>query len=336
MKKKWQKIGVLGAGAWGTAIAVRLAEMTDREKTILWSFEKETADIINNSRENKDFLPGVPLPKNIEAISDLAGLGASELIFLVAPTQHCRKLVEELKPYLDPAVPLVICSKGIEIASGLLLSQVLHEIVPNPLAVLSGPSFAVQTAQGKPTALTLACEEEGLRNAIVAQFSQPHFRLYPSADMIGTQLGGALKNTIAIACGVAEGAGLGENARAALIARGLAESAPLIVKMGGDTKTLLGLSGIGDMVLTCTSLNSRNTSLGVALGKGEKLDDIMAKSKSVNEGVWTARSIATLSKKYNIEMPICLAVYDLLESKTSVQQAIEGLLEREIPPIELK
>ena len=336
----YKQIGVIGGGAWGTAIALKMAELSPlslAKKLLgvrLWAFEPEVAQIIADSGENKPFLPDVKLPKSITATNAFADLKPCELIFLVAPVQHIRALSKQFQPFINPKVPIVICSKGIETSSGLLVSDVLAEIMPNPLAVMSGPSFAMEAAQNKPTALTLAAEP-ALAKDIIAACSQPLFRLYPCDDIIGAQLGGAIKNVIAIACGIAEGLALGQNARAALIARGVAESVKLVEKMGGDRQTLLGLSGLGDMVLTCTSLASRNTSLGIALGKGEKLQTILNKRSSANEGVWTAAALAALAEKYKIEMPICLAVNNILSEKTSVAQAIQDLLEREIPSIEI-
>lgn len=330
--EKWQKIGVIGAGAWGTAIA---AKMAGKFEVKLWAFEEETAQSINQSHENKAFLPGIKLPASIQASSQFEVLSPCQALFLVAPVQHIRALSTQFKNSIDPKAAIIICSKGIETSTGLLVSDILAEILPNPLAAMSGPSFADEAARDLPTAMTLAAKQLELAREIAAQCSQDLFKLYPSNDIIGTQLGGAIKNVIAIACGIAYGAQLGQNARAMLIARGLAESAKLVEKMGGNMESLLGLSGIGDMVLTCTSTDSRNTSLGIALGKGEKLKDILAKSKSVNEGVWTAASIATLAKKYNISMPICAAVNDILTEKITTTQAIQSLLEEEVPQIEI-
>lgn len=324
--QKYKKIGVIGGGAWGSTIAIKMAVLSD---VILWTFESETAENINKNRENKHFLPNVRLPNNIKASNDLSALSPCDLLFLVVPTQHIGAIVTQLKPHIKPQTPIVICSKGIEISSTRLISDILAEILPNELAVMSGPSFAAETANGLPTALTLAAQNELAQN-LVENCTQPNFHLYPSDDIIGVQLGGAIKNVIAIACGIAEGAKQGKNAQAALISRGLVESTALVEKMGGNIKTLLSLAGVGDMVLTCTSLSSRNTSLGVAVGEGKSLKDILSSSDSVSEGVWTAQAIVKLATKHKIKMPICFSVNDILHKNLSVKEVVRTLLFKEI------
>ena len=333
--KKQEKIGVIGAGAWGTALALRLAQNHD---IILWAHEKETVQAINQSRENRLFLPKITLPENIRAtqdFADLSTLAPSPILFFVPPAQFLRPIARAIKPHISSSAIAVICSKGIETQrdgqeSGALMSDVLAEELPQAqLAVLSGPSFAAETAQGLPLALTLAAHEALAQN-LLKTFSTPDFRLYPTSDMIGTQIGGAVKNVLAIACGIAEGRQLGQNVRAALLARGLAETLALTQKLGGQSQTLMGLSGIGDIVLTCTSTTSRNFSLGVALGKGESLDEIMHTRNSVSEGVHTAASLHRLAQKHDLMMPICFAVHEILSGQKDAHNAINSLLERDI------
>ena len=334
--KKQEKIGVIGAGAWGTALALRLAQNHD---IILWAHEKETVQAINQSRENRLFLPKITLPENIRATQDFADLSPCRIFFFVPPAQFLRPIARAIKPHISPSAIAVICSKGIETQrdgqeSGALMSDVLAEELPQAqLAVLSGPSFAAETAQGLPLALTLAAPEALAQN-LLKTFSTPDFRLYPTSDLIGTQIGGAVKNVLAIACGIAEGRQLGQNVRAALLARGLAETLALTQKLGGQSQTLMGLSGIGDIVLTCTSTTSRNFSLGVALGKGESLGEIMRTRNSVSEGVHTAASLHRLAQKHGLMMPICFAVHYILSyilsGQKDVHNAINSLLERDI------
>ena len=334
--KKQEKIGVIGAGAWGTALALRLAQNHD---IILWAHEKDTVQAINQSRENRLFLPKITLPENIRATQDFADLSPCRIFFFVPPAQFLRPIARAIKPHISPSAIAVICSKGIETQrdgqeSGALMSDVLAEELPQAqLAVLSGPSFAAETAQGLPLALTLAAPEALAQN-LLKTFSTPDFRLYPSSDLIGTQIGGAVKNVLAIACGIAEGRQLGQNVRAALLARGLAETLALTQKLGGQSQTLMGLSGIGDIVLTCTSTTSRNFSLGAALGKGESLDEIMRTRNSVSEGVHTAASLHKLAQKHGLMMPICFAVHyilsHILSGQKDVHNAINSLLEGDI------
>ena len=340
--KKQEKIGVIGAGAWGTALALRLAQNHD---IILWAHEKETVQAINQSRENRLFLPKITLPENIRAtqdFADLSTLAPSPILFFAPPAQFLRPIARAIKPHISPSAIAVICSKGIETQrdgqeSGALMSDVLAEELPQAqLAVLSGPSFAAETAQGLPLALTLAAPEALAQN-LLKTFSTPDFRLYPTSDLIGTQIGGAVKNVLAIACGIAEGRQLGQNVRAALLARGLAETLALAQKLGGQSQTLMGLSGIGDIVLTCTSTTSRNFSLGVALGKGESLDEIMRTRNSVSEGVHTAASLHRLAQKHGLMMPICFAVHYILailaspkNTQKDIHNAINSLLEGDI------
>ncbi len=320
-------IGIVGGGAWGTALACVLAR--EKQNVLLWALEKETATAINAERENTRFLPGIPLPGNIRATNLLADMNAADVIFLVTPAQHLRKTCETLAPHWPHAAPAVICSKGIEQESRALLSDVAGSALPDiPISVLSGPSFATEVAAGNPTALTLACPEEELGHHLLKIIGTKAFRPYYSPDRIGVQVGGATKNVLAIAGGIVEGRKWGANARAALISRGLAEVVRFAVAMGGETKTVMGLAGTGDLVLTATSGLSRNFSLGVALGEGRRLEDILGERHCVTEGVTTAAAIVDLATSHGVDMPICQAVNSVLHKNASVDVAIDRLLSR--------
>ncbi len=322
-----QHLGVIGGGAWGTALGAVFAR-AGRE-TLLWAREPEVVEEINGRHENSLFLPDIALPGELRASGDLAAFAAMDALFLVTPAQHLRTVAAALRPHLERPVPLVICAKGIERDSGKLMSAVLAETLPgHPLAVLSGPTFAAEVARGLPAALTLATADEALGRALMAAIALPTFRTYYSADIIGAQIGGAVKNVLAIACGVVAGLQLGENARAALITRGLAEMTRFGEAMGARRETLMGLSGVGDLILTCSSEQSRNMSLGKALGEGRRAADILAERRSVAEGVWSAGVVARLGRAHGIEMPITDAVVALLAPDARVGAVVEGLLAR--------
>lgn len=322
-----KKAGIIGAGAWGTALAAVCARAG--LEPLVWAREQEVADAINTAHENKLFLPGVRLDEKIRATNDFADLKPCDFLFLVAPAQFTRSVLKDLKPHIRGNAPLVICSKGIEAKTGKLLSEVVEKVAPgHPVLVLSGPSFAAEVASGKPTAVTLAGRGEELVHEIGRAFGGPGFRPYWTGDVIGAQIGGALKNVLAIACGICIGKGLGESARAALITRGLSEIIRFAKAKGGRATTLMGLCGVGDLVLTCTSEQSRNTSLGVAVGKGKTVKEIMAERKSVAEGVHTAPVVVELAAGMKVEMPIAEAVNDILHQDADVDHAIAGLLNR--------
>lgn len=332
MTRRIERLGIVGAGAWGTALAC-VAARAGRE-VVVWAREPEVAGAIEAGRGNPLFLPDVPVPP-IHATTDLSRLAECDACLLVTPAQHLRVVTAELMRLagaLNTAprdLPLVVCAKGIEKESGLLLTQVLEETAPGcPSAVLSGPSFAADVARGLPTAVTLACADAELGRALVAAIGQPEFRPYLSGDPVGAQVGGAVKNVLAIACGVVEGKQLGESARAALITRGFAEMARLGRALGAQPGTLGGLSGLGDLVLTCSSRQSRNMSLGVALGTGETLADILADRRSVAEGVHSAGAVLELARRHEVEMPISHAVAAIVAGRLSVDDAIDGLLSR--------
>jgi glycerol-3-phosphate dehydrogenase (NAD(P)+) len=318
---------VIGAGAWGTALAQTCAR-AGLEVT-LWAREPEVALAIAQSRENRLFLPGVILDPAVRATSDPADLAGADLIFAVPPAQHLRATLAAFAPHMADGTPVVLCAKGIEQGSLMLMTEVLAEALPQATpAVLSGPSFAADVARGLPTAVTLAADDEALAGEIAQAIATPVFRPYVATDMIGAEAGGAVKNVLAIACGVAEGRGLGASARAALITRGFAELTRLAVALGGAAETVAGLCGLGDLVLTCSSPQSRNMSLGIALGRGERLDDLLAGRLSVAEGVASAPAVTDLARRLGVETPICEAVRAILAGESEIDPAIAGLLSR--------
>lgn len=322
-----RRIGVIGAGAWGTALAMAAARAG--ADVILQAREAEVVESVNARHENSLFLPGIPLDPAIRATADLGEAAATDAILLVTPAQHLRTACRALKPDLRPGVPVVICAKGIEIETGSLMSEAAAaELGDQPLAVLSGPTFAAEVAKGLPTAVTLAIQDEALGRRLLAALGGRTFRPYLSDDLVGAQVGGAVKNVLAIACGVVHGRNLGDNARAALITRGLAEIARLGARLGARAETLMGLSGLGDLVLTCGSTQSRNMSLGKSLGEGRKLADILGERRSVAEGVYTASGVAALAARHGIDMPICAAMDRVLNHGAAVGDQIEGLLSR--------
>lgn len=315
------EVAVLGAGAWGTALAL-LAARNGRAVT-LWARDPDAATALNATHENHDHLPGVAVPASIHATSDLAALARAHLVVAATPAQALRGVAEALAMFLPQGVPLVICAKGIERGSGAFLSDIARYYLPaTPLAVLSGPSFAEDVAAGLPTAVTLACAEPALFDQCRAALGATWFRLYHSTDMRGVEIGGAAKNVLAIACGMAAGRGLGASANAALIARGFAELARFGRAFGARPETLTGLSGLGDLVLTCQPGKSRNFAFGEALGRGGPLPDHLA------EGAFTASILADLARARGIDMPITFAVDGILQGQTSVADAISALLAR--------
>lgn len=320
------RIGVIGGGAWGTALAALSAEQGD---TILWARNAEVVGSVNKSHANPIYLPDVKLPANLRATAQLADLKDCDALVLAVPAQTLRGFAGEIRSALPDAAPIVIAAKGIEISTGLLPSDVLAELLPGrPLAILSGPNFASEIARGLPAASTLACADAAIGATLVQRLGRPTFRPYLSDDVIGAQIGGAVKNVLAIACGIVIGRKLGDNARAALITRGLAEMSRLGLALGAKRETLMGLSGLGDLVLTCSGHQSRNLSLGVALGEGRTLEQIMGARRTVAEGVHTARAIEALAGKHGVEMPICAAVDAVLHKDAGIDAALAALLAR--------
>lgn len=322
-----QKIGVLGAGAWGTALAA--AAVKAGRDTILWAREPEVAKAVNEGHENTMFLPGVTLSNQLKATNDMADLATCDAILIVSPAQHLRTMSADLAFHARSGVPLVICSKGIEVSSGKLLSDVLAETAPrNPVAVLSGPTFASEVARGLPCALTLAALDKGIGDSLVKALGHSALRPYYNNDIIGAQIGGAVKNVLAIATGIVAGLGIGENARAAVITRGLAEISRFGRLYGAQNETLMGLSGLGDLILTCSSTQSRNMSLGKAIGEGQTFADIMAERNSVAEGAHTVEIVHKIALEKGLDMPITAAVYKILKQGEDVRTVTNALLAR--------
>jgi glycerol-3-phosphate dehydrogenase (NAD(P)+) len=329
MTKTFQHFGIIGAGAWGTALAATLGR-AGRDVT-LWAHNPDIAEAVNSRHENTQHLPGLALDPAIRATHDLSVFGGADALIFAMPAQRLRAIAQGLKAAaaFRNAPPVVIAAKGIELGTSKMLSEVAAEEMPgHGLAVLSGPSFAREVAKGRPTALTLATRDAALGKNLMRSIATPAFRPYQSDDLIGAQLGGAIKNVMAIACGIITGKNLGENARAALITRGLAEIMRLGAALGARPETLMGLSGAGDLMLTCSSPQSRNMSLGIALGRGEALDAILAGRTSVAEGVPTAAAALELAERLKVDMPIVEAVAAVLKDALGVDQAIIDLLAR--------
>jgi glycerol-3-phosphate dehydrogenase (NAD(P)+) len=326
------RIGIIGGGAWGTALAATVQRAGIRVR--LWARESETVRSINERHENGIFLPGVMLDAAIEATDILsAAVSGADALILVIPAQHMRKIARAVREALPRSLPVVIATKGVEIATGALMGEVLAAELPGcPQAVLSGPTFAAEVARGLPTAVTLAAADPVLGSALVAALGTPSFRPYLSDDPIGCEIGGSVKNVLAIACGIVTGRGLGDNARAALITRGLAEMTRLAVAKGGQRATLMGLSGLGDLTLTCTAMQSRNCSLGAALGRGEALETVLDGRKSVAEGVDSAIAVAALARSLDVDMPIVQAVEAILHRGAAIDDEVRRLLSRPFRP----
>jgi len=316
-------IGILGAGAWGTALAQTIA--SDGTQVLLWAYEPDVVASINEARENPVYLRGRGLSDAIRATGDLAALAACDLLLVVPPAQHLRGLLAQVGGH----APRILCAKGIEAGSGMLMSEVAADVAAGaPIAVLSGPTFAHEVAAGLPTAITLACEDEALGCDLAMRIARPAFRPYFSSDVVGAEIGGAVKNVLAIACGVVDGAGLGQNARAALIGRGFAEMTRFGLARGARAETLAGLSGLGDLVLTCSSTSSRNFSLGKGLGEGRSAASLLADRRTVAEGASTAPVLAEAARKVGVDMPIVDAVCALLAGEIAVQEVVDRLLAR--------
>ena len=324
-----KRAGVIGGGAWGTALAQVCARAG--LETVLWAREAEVVAGVNVAHENALFLPGVALEPGIRATADFADLAGSDLVLAVPPAQHMRATLTAFAPHARESLPILLCAKGVEQGSLKLMTEVLAETIPQAApAVLSGPSFAGEVARGLPTAVTLACAEDGCARDLAEAIGTPAFRPYLATDMIGAEAGGAVKNVLAIACGIVEGRGLGRSAHAALITRGFAELTRLAVALGGEAETVAGLCGLGDLVLTCSSPQSRNMSVGLALGRGETLEQALAGKLSVAEGVASAPAVRQLAAKLGVVMPVSEAVAAILAGELGVGEAILQLLSRPI------
>jgi glycerol-3-phosphate dehydrogenase (NAD(P)+) len=327
MSETFRTVGVIGGGAWGTALALVCARAG--LETTLYAREREVAEDVNVRQENRTFLPGVALDPGVRAVSSPEALAGRDLYLNVTPAQHLRSSLRAFAPVVAAGTPMVLCAKGIEQGSLKLMTEVLSETLPDARpAVLSGPSFAAEVARGLPTAVTLACPDEALGAALARAVAGPAFRPYAATDMVGAEVGGAVKNVLAIACGVSEGRGLGRSAHAALITRGFAELTRMAVALGGRAETVAGLCGLGDLVLTCSSPQSRNMSVGLALGQGRSLKDALAGKVSVAEGVASAPAVRDLAARIGVEAPICEAVAAILAGEVGVEAAITGLLSR--------
>lgn len=331
MTQPIKHIAVIGAGSWGSALGdiVRRAGGS----VVLYARDAGLADVINTRHENPVYLPGVKLHESLRATADIASaLEGADMVLGVTPVQFMRDMARKIKPYIRAGVPVVNCAKGIEIATGQLPMQIMAEELPdNPYAALSGPTFASEVIRGLPAAATFATRAPQEQAAVWAQaLKSPTFRPYLGDDVVGVDIAGAVKNVIAIACGIVEGQNLGQNARAAVMTRGMAESRRFAMAQGAKAETFLGLSGVGDLMLTCNSMTSRNFSLGHALGQGQTLDHIMQSRRTVAEGVATARALAAAAGKTGIDMPICGAVDKILHHGAGVPDMIQHLLTRAI------
>ncbi len=327
------KIGIIGAGAWGTALAWSVASNGTNVK--LWSIEEDVVDSINNQRENSTYMPDIALPENIEATTDMGeAVDGMELLLFVTPSQFMRSALTDLAEVIPPAAVLVSATKGIENDTLAMPMDMISDTMPDSIvakcAFLSGPTFARELAQQVPTAATVASKNH--TSIVLAQnvLSTPYLRLYANSDVVGTELGGAVKNVIAIAAGISDGLGFGHNTRAAIITRGLAEMTRLGVAMGGDAQTFNGLSGIGDLLLTCAGDLSRNRTVGLRLGKGESLDTIIGTTNSIAEGVTTSLSLHNMAAQHDVDMPISEEVYKTLYKKKDPKSAVSDLMSREL------
>jgi glycerol-3-phosphate dehydrogenase (NAD(P)+) len=329
------EIAIIGAGAWGTALSIVLGRK-ETHQVRLWAHEKEVCESIAQHRVNEKFLPGQRIPLCVTPCNDLAeALAGADIVVSVMPSQHCRRLFEQIRPHLRADTMLVSATKGLEETSLLRMTEVIAQMVKGNdisarrIGALSGPSFALEAARGDPTAITVASQDKELARTVQQEFSHASFRVYTNEDPVGVELGGALKNTIAIAAGVCAGLGLGHNSVAALITRGLAEMTRLVVACGGKAETMAGLAGLGDLVLTCTGGLSRNRSVGVELGAGRKLPEILSGMHGmVAEGIFTTTAAVGLAKARGVEMPITEQMYAILHEGKDPQEAIYELMTR--------
>lgn len=321
-------VAVIGSGSWGTALAIQLH--TAGNKVILWSFKESEATAIMTDHENKEFLPGITIPSDIVVTCKDEDAAYADILVFATPSKFTRGMITRFKQYIKKDQIVVSVAKGLEEDSLMLLSQVINEVAPQAkVAVLSGPSHAEEVGRGMASALVAASEDPAVAEEVQNTFMSPMFRVYTSNDIVGVQLGGALKNLIALAAGAADGCGFGDNTKAALMTRGIAEIARLGVAMGANEKTFAGLTGIGDLIVTCTSQHSRNRRAGILLGQGKKLDEVLEEVHMVVEGVVNARAAYQLSQKHNINMPITTAINDVLYNGLDVKEAVYRLMTRD-------
>lgn len=322
------KINVIGSGGWGTAVAIMLAKRG--HKVLLWSYLKEESENLKKYRENKPFLPGVELPENISYTSDISECGEADLIIMATPSHAVRLTAKSLAPHVKDGQIVLNISKGLEDKTHLTLSNVLKEELPNcDIAVMSGPSHAEEVSRGIPTTNVVAARTEVIANKIQDIMTGPNFRVYINTDMTGVELGGSLKNVIALSAGILDGMNLGDNSKAALMTRGIVEMARLGVAMGAKPETFNGLSGIGDLIVTCTSMHSRNRRAGILIGQGMSCEDATKEVKMVVEGVKTCKAAKELADKLGVEMPIVNEAYKILFEGMKPQEAIPNLMGRE-------
>ena len=325
--KAFGRVGIVGGGAWGTALAVIMARTGAR--ITLWAREEEVVKAINTSHENTCFLPGVKLSALIRATNDFAGMAGCPIVFMAPPAKAMRMVASALAPHLSSGAFCVICTKGIEQGTARFMSEILAKTLPRaePM-VLSGPSFAADAARGLPVAVTLAAHSLDMAHRVAQSLCGPRFRPYLSDDLLGAQIGGAVKNVLAIACGIVEGRELGASARAALVTRAFAELLRFGAALGARPETLTGLCGLGDLILTCSSPLSRNMSLGIAIGRGRSVGDVLSERHTVSEGVYTAGAVMQIARGRGVEMPICEAVHRIITQECNIDMVIEELLNR--------
>ena len=321
------RVAVIGAGSWGTAVAALTAA---NASTVLWARRRELADQIATEHENGDYLSGLALPATLESTSDVrAAADGADVVVMGVPSHGFRAVLEELKPSLSAGVPIVSLSKGMEQDTQMRMTEVIAQVTPgHPAGVLTGPNLAKEVLQGSPAAAVVAFDDEAVAESLQSVFSTTTFRVYRNDDVVGCEVAGALKNVMAIAAGMADGMGFGDNTKAALLTRGLAELTRLGVALGGNPLTFAGLAGMGDLVATCSSRQSRNRHVGEELGKGRKLDEIIAEMKMVAEGVKTARSVVAIAGKADVEMPIAEQVVAVLDGNVSAGEVIVRLMSR--------
>lgn len=328
-----KKIVVVGAGAFGTALAMTSSRCG--HQTVILARNLELIQAIEQTLENKRYLPGIKLPSDLKMTANPESVRAADAVILATPAQCLAETCQQLSPFLNPGTPIIIAAKGIDRQRLQPLSDVARGILSNPIAILSGPSFAIEMAHSLPTAVMIAADNLDLASDLSSLLRHSHFRCYASSDLIGVQIAGAVKNVIAIASGITRGRNLGENASAALLSRGLAEMTRLGTVMGGRIETFLGLAGVGDLILTGSSQKSRNFSLGYALGQGQTLEDILKGRHTTTEGVATAAAVMQLAKTHSVRMPICHSIHDLLHCQANLDLIIENLLARQATAVEL-
>lgn len=319
---------VLGAGSWGTALALALSR--NGHRVLLWDHNPQRAEVLRLTRENQRYLPGIPLPDTITPTGDLEQALAAEQVLVVVPSHAFRGMLEQIAPFYRPGRPLAWATKGLDAASGGFLHDVAADVLPEagPFAVLSGPSFASEVARGLPSAVVVASPDATFAGAVAGDFHSESFRVYTSNDIVGVELGGSVKNVLAIATGISDGMGLGANARAALVTRGLAELVRLGAALNADPQTLMGLSGVGDLILTCTDDQSRNRRFGLALGRGQQAGDARQAIGQTVEGVRTAAEVFTLAQRVGVEVPLCEQVHRVLSGELTATEAMRVLMQR--------